>query len=338
MTSNKNYSPITEQVDGHVREDNDEREAIPAKEKITVYQRTKAFIFMGLTSVILSFTGAGAKYLDHIPIAEFTFFKFIIPTLILLSMIFHKTETIDTKGSLSWVILRCVVGATAGVLKYWSYVELEYGDATAILNIMPFLAALTSRIFLKHRINIPTILAGCIGLVGIVLIAKPGFIFSGDKKSEYSHKAMIPFISAILISTAYTIMQKVSREINIYIVPTCLSGFITLFSVAFFAIRPQPLVLPSCYGDRNILLLCSVSTVIGLVFLNAALLIERTGPVSLVRSLDVILAYCIQVAIFSKIPDQLSFIGGALILVSVVVVTVDKVYLQSIPFFRKYQI
>ena len=72
--------------------------------------------------------------------------------------------------------------------------------------------------------------------------------------------------------------------------------------------------------------------------MNRALTMEKTGPVSLVRTMDVILVYSIQVSFFGKVPDAISIIGGSLIFICAIFVTIDRIFLLSYEFFNRYKI
>lgn len=73
--------------------------------------------------------------------------------------------------------------------------------------------------------------------------------------------------------------------------------------------------LPSCGRDRWILVLIAVLGIAGQTFLTKALQIEKAGPVALMRTVDVVLAFIFQFIFFSRAPTWWS-LGGALCIVA----------------------
>lgn len=73
--------------------------------------------------------------------------------------------------------------------------------------------------------------------------------------------------------------------------------------------------LPSCGRDRWMLVLIAVLGIAGQAFLTKALQIEKAGPVALMRTVDVVLAFIFQFIFFSHAPTWWS-LGGALCIVA----------------------
>ena len=65
---------------------------------------------------------------------------------------------------------------------------------------------------------------------------------------------------------------------------------------------------------------------ITLFLLNRGIAIEKSGPGSLVRNVDMVVAYVIQVPLFDEPLDLLSILGGGLVICSTVTVAADKVF------------
>ena len=82
--------------------------------------------------------------------------------------------------------------------------------------------------------------------------------------------------------------------------------------------------LPSCYVDRLILSACGVGACVGLVMLNRGLSIEKSAPATLIRNMDIVLAFIVQVFLFEEEVDWESVLGAILILTSTVCVTLER--------------
>lgn len=72
--------------------------------------------------------------------------------------------------------------------------------------------------------------------------------------------------------------------------------------------------IPFCGQDRWMLMLIAVLGIAGQTFLTKALQIEKAGPVALMRTVDVVLAFIFQFIFFNRAPTLWS-LGGALCIV-----------------------
>lgn len=68
----------------------------------------------------------------------------------------------------------------------------------------------------------------------------------------------------------------------------------------------------------------SVLGLAGQVLVARALGIEDAGKVAVIRSLDIILAFFLQVTVFGEIPDWMSGLGAAAILLCVTGMTFEN--------------
>ena len=72
--------------------------------------------------------------------------------------------------------------------------------------------------------------------------------------------------------------------------------------------------IPFCGRDRWMLMLIAVLGIAGQTFLTKALQREKAGPVALMRTLDVVLAFIFQFIFFNLVPTWWS-VGGAMCIV-----------------------
>jgi len=93
----------------------------------------------------------------------------------------------------------------------------------------------------------------------------------------------------------------------------------------------QSYTLPSCYDDRLFLALAGVLACVGLVILNIGLSIERSAPATLMRNMDIVLAFVVQVVFFKNPTDWMSVLGAGLIVGGTVAVTLERVFCSNHP-------
>ena len=272
------------------------------------------------------------KHMPHIPAGEFAFSIFGFSLLTILPILFFQEKTIDTKGKLKFVMMRVVFGGLAGVLKVWSAGEMDFGDVSAIFSLCPLFASVFSRILWKEKLNIFTIVSLCLGLVGMVLVAQPEFVFGLDSENVKTYSTyfpLVPIFGAVCLGLAFSCMRKVGTEINSLVIPFFLCHSVLGTSTIFHLVKGDKLVLPGCNSDKLMMWFGGLGLSLGLVLLNKGLALEKSGPGVLIRNFDIVLAYGIQVIFFDNTPQLLSICGSLLILSSIVLVTINKLFLDK---------
>ena len=95
---------------------------------------------------------------------------------------------------------------------------MPLGDQTMIAASATFFACIYARIFLKEPIKLLNLLNIGFVICGIVLIAKPPFIFGGDDNDIYSEDPLAVYAVSILTA------QNVLLYPNIFIALRALKG------------------------------------------------------------------------------------------------------------------
>lgn len=87
--------------------------------------------------------------------------------------------------------------------------------------------------------------------------------------------------------------------------------------------------IPHCGRDRWLLMLIAVLGIAGQAFLTKALQIEKAGPVALMRTVDVVLAFIFQFIFFNRAPTMWSLGGALCVVLSTSGVALQKWYSNS---------
>ena len=101
---------------------------------------------------------------------------------------------------------------------YFAVKHMPIGDMTMIAASSTFFACIYARIFLKEPIKILNLLNIGFVIIGILLIAKPPFIFGGGQNDIYAKDELA--IYAVTILTA----QSVFLYPNVFIALRALNG------------------------------------------------------------------------------------------------------------------
>lgn len=109
-----------------------------------------------------------------------------------------------------FALIRCVFGSAVYVAKVYCVQNMNYGDAIALFFTAPIWAGIFARVILKEKYSIVNVVASVNGLIGIILIAKPPFIFgSGNSKTN-----LVPAIVAILAAVLFGYVMCLQRQIG----------------------------------------------------------------------------------------------------------------------------
>jgi len=126
--------------------------------------------------------------------------------------------------------------------------------------------------------------------------------------------AAVSSAGAIGAACTMVVLRKMGKSVHYYL-SVWYYAVIGLAECLVVLLARGQLTLPPCGRDRWILMLIAVLGIAGQTFLTKALQIEKAGPVSLMRTADVLLAFVFQFIFFGRAPTWWS-LGGALCVVA----------------------
>ncbi|KYM93457.1 PREDICTED: solute carrier family 35 member G1-like [Cyphomyrmex costatus] len=225
-----------------------------------------------------------------------------------------------------------LVGGMTLSLLYYSFRELPLGDATTIIFSSPVIVIALSFVFLKEPCGVLRILVVCTLLTGVILVARPPFLFQMHRAESYNLMGYLCAILATLFTALNIVVMRKCSEIHYSILVLNLSCWSFVSAVFFYFTvsghgighELHKFRLPHDWFTWGQILLVALTGLTGQVLVTKALKIEGAGKVSVTRSLDIILAYLIQVYIFDEKPTSTSLTGAILIISSVVCMGFEK--------------
>ncbi|KMQ89358.1 solute carrier family 35 member g1-like protein [Lasius niger] len=218
-------------------------------------------------------------------------------------------------------------------LLYYSFRELPLGDATTIIFSSPVIVIALSFLFLKEPCGVLRILVVCALFTGVVLVARPPFLFQMHRAESYNLMGYLCAILATLFTALNIVVMRKCSEIHYSILVLNLSCWSFVSSVFFYFTVSghsvghellHKLRLPHDWFTSGQIVLVALTGLTGQILVTKALKIEGAGKVSVTRSLDIILAYVIQVYLFGEKPTSTSLTGAILIIFSVICMGFEK--------------
>ncbi|CAL8281726.1 unnamed protein product [Merluccius merluccius] len=279
-------------------------------------------LFYGLISTVmfsvitlLVKTIQGVHSIEISTIRCFFQMLFVVPLLI-----YHRTGFLGPRDKRILLVLRGFLGSNAMILLFYAVQQMPLADATVIMFSNPLFTALLARIFLKEKCSLWDCFFTVFGLTGVILIARPPFLFGqrldGIEGNYTNHikGTIAAFAGAIGAAFTIVVLRKMGKGVHYYL-SVWYYAVIGLAECLIVVTVLGEWALPPCGRDRWTLMLIAVLGIAGQIFLTKALQIEKAGPVSLMRTLDVLLAFIFQFICFGHPPTWWS-LGGALCVVA----------------------
>lgn len=271
-------------------------------------------VFLSIISLLVK-TIQGLHAIQISAIRCFFQMLFIAPLLI-----YHKTGFLGPRDKRVYLLLRGFVGSNAMILLFYAVQQMPLADAIVIMFSNPVFTSLLAWIFLKERCTIWDCVFTVFTVTGVILIARPPFIFGEQLhgiEGDYTNHvkgAIAAFAGAIAAAFTLVVLRKIGKSVHYYLSVWyyAVIGFIEcIITVSVLG----EWKIPSCGRDRWMLILMALLGIAGQSFLTKALQNEKAGPVALMRTLDVVLAFIFQFIFFNQAPTLLS-LGGALCIVA----------------------
>lgn len=272
--------------------------------------------YMLLSALGFAIMGASVKWvsLQGIPVLE------IVAARALISLVLSYLD-VKRKGISIWgnrkdlLFARGAIGALALICVYYSVTTLPLAEATVLQYLHPMFTAVLALFFLKERLHLPTVICILLSFIGLLFIARPGFLF-GQAESGYP---LISIIAAILgalgSAIAYVIVRKLAQSDD----PSVIIFYFPLIALPFSVILlGDQFVLPKSWEWFG-LLMVGVFTQVGQIGLTKAMQTETAGRATAFSYLQVIFSVALGWVVFSEFPIMWTWIGGGLILLGALI-------------------
>ncbi|XP_061612185.1 solute carrier family 35 member G1 [Phyllopteryx taeniolatus] len=285
-------------------------------------------VFFSIISLLVK-TIQGVHAIEISGIRCFFQMLFIVPLLI-----YHKTGFLGPRDKRLYLMLRGFLGSNAMILLFYAVQQMPLADATVIMFSNPVFTSLLAWVFLKERCTIWDCIFTVFTLTGVILIARPPFLFGehiqGIEGNYANHikGTIAAFAGAIGAACTMVVLRKIGKSVHYYLSVWyyAVIGFIEcVITVSILG----EWKIPACGQDRWMLMLIAVLGIAGQTFLTKALQVEKAGPVALTRTVDVVLAFFFQFIFLGRAPSWWSLGGALCIVLSTSGVALRKWYSNS---------
>ena len=209
----------------------------------------------------------------------------------------------------AWLLLlgRSVSGCLGIFGNFYALSVIPIGEAMTLNKTAPFFAVLFSWLFLKEKAGFRKLLALVVAFAGALLVMKPGF------QGAATFATVCALTGGLGAGVAYTCV----RELGLLKVE---GSFIVLFFSAFSILASLPFMLagvdPMTPAQVLILLAAGGGAAIGQFGITAAYRFAPPNEIAVYDYTNVIFTALFGFAFFSQVPDLLSVLGFALIVLA----------------------
>ncbi|KAI1492023.1 hypothetical protein F5X96DRAFT_628975 [Biscogniauxia mediterranea] len=246
------------------------------------------------------------------------------------------------------LVLRGTAGFFGLFGLYYSLSYLEISDATAITFLVPTWTAIVCFVWLKEPYGVQESLAGLIAFTGVLLIARPAFLFGHHTEgpilndpigtnetlttfmTEHDHQLALadspsPFERAVAISfaiigtfgaaVAYGTIRVIGKRAHSLVSVNYFAVLATIGSSVIILVHPDlQFVLPQGVMQWTLLTIIGVAGFLLQFLLTEGLQREKAGRATNMIYIQMVFALIIERVIWGTTPPVMSFAGSGLII------------------------
>lgn len=243
-----------------------------------------------------------------------------------------SSSLLGVKGERWALFLRASFGFVSLAGNYMAIQLIGLSDASSIVFSAPVFVTFLAFFLIREPFRCTNILTLILVIFGIILICKPELIIEHHKielvEDEYrligSVIALIACLANAMTYITLRKLKKTSSQVSIIWFSAISIIFSCLINGLLFDFN-----LPQTQNGWLLLLLNGVCGVFGQLLLTISLKIAEAGPVSMARTMDIVMSFVYQSTILNQEIEVHTIIGASLIVIGVIITSV------GMPMFNK---
>lgn len=259
-----------------------------------------AFGIYATHDVVIKYLGASYS------VFQIVFFSvlFGFPVTMLLLMGEPKPETLRPKYPF-WTALRSIAVVFTGATAFYAFSTLPLTQTYAIIFAMPVLITLLAIPMLGERIGIRRASAVVLGLVGVLIVLRPG---AADLNLGHL-SALAAAFGGALVSVILRKIGSEERSVTLMLYPM-MANFIVMGALLPFVYEPMPLL------DMALMALVAILALLAMWLVILAYRMADAVIVAPMQYSQILWAVFFGTMFFGEGVDQATVIGAAVIIAS----------------------
>lgn len=271
--------------------------------------RKQGILFIIMAGFFFALMTFFVRISGELPTMEKAFFRNAVAAVIAFVTIIRSGVNFrPTKENVPDLFMRSLCGTIGLICNFYAIDKLNIADANILNKLSPFFAIIMSAVILKEKANKTEWLCVIFAFIGALCVIKPSF----QMQSVY---AMIGMLGGLGAGAAYTFVRKLGKNgVSGSVIVLCFSVFSCLVSVPFMILN----FVPMTARQLLFLLLAGISAACGQFSITKAYTKAPAREISVFDYTQVVFAALLGFLFLGQIPDQLSFLGYAIIIGSAV--------------------
>lgn len=270
--------------------------------------KTKGIILITISALSFALMSTFVKLSGDLPSIEKSFFRNLVSCFVAFYLVKKDNALLfGHKENRLTLIGRSALGTLGIWANYYAIDRLILSDATILNKLSPFFVIIFSYLFLKEKLKPIHIICLLAAFSGVLFIVRP----SGNLASNFI-PAIIGLCSAAFAGGAYTFVRYLGGKEKGATIVFFFSFFsiVTTFPIMLFQFETFSL------EQFAFLILAGVAASCAQFALTAAYKYAPARDISIYDYTQVIFTALIGFVLFGDIPDKISLIGYALILLA----------------------
>ena len=239
---------------------------------------------------------------DDYDVMQMVWVRYVGQTTLALVLIGGRLPKALRTRHLGFQVLRSMLlfGGTIGFFIGFSRIGLA--AATTILQTSPLFVALAASLFLGERLGWQRIAGIAVGLLGAMIIIRPG-------NAEFSYFAVFPLFAAVGYSGYAVITRLISRDEDVwtsFLYTSLFGSFAASLIVPFHWTTPE-------LSDLPFLVLIAVLATTGQLLLVLALFRAEATVVAPFGYSSLVFSAIYGALVFGEIPDVWTYVGAIVV-------------------------
>ena len=277
-----------------------------------------AIFWMVVTGLFFIVVTALVKYMGpRLPAAEAAFLRYAMGLVFLIPALGVMRASKLTRRHYGMFAARGIMHAWGVILWFFAMTRIPIAEVTAMNYLAPIYVSIGAAVFLGERLAARRIVAVILGLLGAVIILRPGF-----REVSSGHLAMM--LAAVVFAGSYLLAKLLADEVKPTVVVGMLSIFVTL-GLAPFAI---PVWITPTWEELAILFAVAFFATAGHYTMTLALAAAPVTVTQPVTFLQLVWATLLGAVVFAEPLDIWVILGGTIILGSVAFITFREAMLK----------
>ncbi len=214
-----------------------------------------------------------------------------------------------------WLWVRGLIGLGGLQCYFYAVTVLPLAEATVIHFTNPLFVAMAAPALLGERVGPRELVGVALGIVGVVLVAQPAFLFGGEGVVLSPVGVAVGMLGALFGASASIVVRKLRTEHPLVV-------------VFHFPLLVVPLTLPFVIPvwvaptptEWLLLLAVGLVTQFGQLKMTQGLSMEPAARATAFSYVQILFSFALGFALFHEVPTRLTWIGAALVTVGTLIV------------------